>query len=145
VFAPVLPDVAVDATGAEGWASAVARGAAVAAVLALCAGAYALQTWRYRRLARLAPPPITGVDRRATLVLPMSPRPAYRREARRTGDIWEVAELLMEAVRPTASCSYAPTPSTTPTSTRRERGWPRTGCSTWRSSSSATPTTPRRC
>jgi hypothetical protein len=30
----------------------------------------------------------------------MSPRPAYRREARRTGDVWEVAELLVEAVRP---------------------------------------------
>jgi len=104
VLAPVLPDIAVDATRAHGWTAALTRTLAVVAVLALSAAAFLVQNWRYRRRARLTPPQLTGIDQRHTLILPMSlsgPVPLYRRHADRTGEIYGVGELLVQAVNPT--------------------------------------------
>lgn len=102
VLAPVLPDAAVDATGAEGWASVGVRSASVLVVLAVSAAAFLVQNWRYRKQARLTPAHMGRVDQRDTLVLPVSlrPVPVYRRERERTGAVFEVGDLLVGAVRP---------------------------------------------
>lgn len=101
LFAPVLPDVAVELFGGsdQRWVDPLLRLAALGLVFALCVGVYQLQlSWTQWRVGRSGLV-LVGVEQRDVLVLPVGLPTTYRSRGSRMGEI-SVAEWLVDSARP---------------------------------------------
>ncbi|MGH4014475.1 MAG: hypothetical protein ACRDSL_11250 [Pseudonocardiaceae bacterium] len=99
LLAPVLPDLAVDASGAEGGAAVLARVSALGVLVIICYGIYLAESWRYRKHLNTVVPQSIEAQQRDTLVLPLSKGTQVRPQGTRDGNPTP-GEILLRRVQP---------------------------------------------
>ncbi|SDH47931.1 hypothetical protein [Pseudonocardia oroxyli] len=99
LFAPVLPDVAVDLFGNDDWRDPLLRLAAVVLVLIACVALYRFQIVRAARRAARIGLALEGLEQREVLVIPVGHRSGYTARAVRTGQRTST-EWLVDSCRP---------------------------------------------
>lgn len=99
LLAPVLPDLAVDASGAAGGTAVLARVSALGVLVVACYGIYLAESWRYRRHLNTVVAQSVEAQQRDTLVLPLSKGTQVRPQGMRDGKP-TLGEILLRRVQP---------------------------------------------
>jgi len=99
LLAPVLPDIAVEAFGAEGGAAVLARTGALGALVIVCYGIYLFESWRYSKHLKTVMARSIEAQQRDTLVLPLSRGTQIRPQGSRDGAP-TLGEILLRRVQP---------------------------------------------